>query len=83
MIPRLLDIEFLPLKPSLDSWRQAEIFRPRDGNFPSLVWKFSAHLQVMVYFVLKSVLMTYVSASELTQDLHLYMILSSTNKKIE
>ena len=58
MVPRLLDIEFLPLKPSLGSWRQAETFRPWDGNFPSLGWKFSACLRVIVYFVLRSVLMT-------------------------
>ena len=52
MIPRLLDKEFLPLKPTFKHLRLseagrkfsvpgAEIFRPRDGNFPSLGWKFS------------------------------------------
>ena len=52
MIPRLLDKEFLPLKPTFKLLRLSEagrkfsvpgteIFRPRDGNFPSLGWKFS------------------------------------------
>ena len=46
MIPRLLDIEFLPLKPTFKLLRLSEagrkfsvpgmeIFRPWDGNFPS------------------------------------------------
>ena len=37
MIPRLLDIEFLPLKPTFKLLRLLEA----GGNFPSLGWKFS------------------------------------------
>ena len=72
MIPRLLDIEFLSLKPLNTLGGRAEIFHPWDGNFPSLgrkfsvpgteifrPWgKFSACLRVIVYFVLRSVLMS-------------------------
>ena len=37
MVPRLLDIEFLPLKPAFKLLRLSE----NDGNFPPQGWKVS------------------------------------------
>ena len=58
MVPRLLDIEFLPLKPTNTLWKTDGNFRPRDGNFHPWDGNFRRSPSLIVYFVLRSVLMS-------------------------